>query len=50
MTHASHVHFGSCRQQSGVLYTVGDLMADGHGNVASTITVTGITTPPPPQG
>jgi hypothetical protein len=48
--HASHVHYGSCRQQSGVLYTLGDLTADAHGNVDSTITLTGITTPPPPQG
>jgi hypothetical protein len=48
--HASHVHFGSCQQQSGVLYTLGDVSADAHGNVDSTITLKGITTPPPPQG
>lgn len=49
-TQASHVHFGSCQQQSGVLYTLGDVTADAHGNVDSTITLRGITTPPPPQG
>jgi hypothetical protein len=48
--HAGHVHFGSCRQQSGVLYTLGDLTADTHGNIDATITLTGITAPPPVRG
>jgi hypothetical protein len=48
--HAGHVHFGSCRQQSGVLYTLGNVNADAHGNVNSVITLTGITTPPPAHG
>lgn len=48
--HAGHVHFGSCRQQSGVLYTMGNVNADAHGNVNSVITLTGITTPPPAHG
>lgn len=49
-THASYVHFGSCRQQSGVLYTVGDITSDAHGNVDVVTTLRGITTPPPTHG
>jgi hypothetical protein len=44
--HAVHIHFGSCRQQSGVLYSVGDVTADGAGNVDSTITLSGVARPP----
>jgi hypothetical protein len=49
-THATYVHFGSCRQQSGVLYTVGDVTSDARGNVDVITTLRGITTPPPAQG
>lgn len=48
--HAVHVHFGSCKQQSGVLYTVGDVTADATGSVDATNTVTGVGAPPPMQG
>jgi hypothetical protein len=49
-SHAVHIHFGSCRQQSGVLYTVGDIAADSGGAIDVTRTLTGLTLAPPPQG
>lgn len=44
--HAGHVHFGSCRQQSGVLFTLGNVSADAQGEVNSSTTLTGIPMPP----
>lgn len=45
--HAMHIHFGSCSQQSGVIYSVGDIHADVHGDIIKTITLTGTKTPLP---
>jgi CHRD domain len=46
-THAFHIHFGSCEQQSGVLFNVGDVIADGAGTARYTTTLQGLKTAPP---
>ena len=48
--HAVHIHFGSCRQQSGVLYSVGDVMSNGSGAVNATKTISGVRVAPPAHG
>ena len=48
--HAVHIHFGSCRQESGVLYSVGDVTSNGSGDVDATKTISGVSFAPPVHG
>ena len=48
--HAVHIHFGSCRQESGVLYSVGDVSSNGSGAVDATKTISGVSFAPPAHG
>jgi hypothetical protein len=49
-THAAHIHQGTCQAQGGVVYMLPDLVADASGDIHTTRTVTGVTTPPPATG
>jgi hypothetical protein len=49
-THAAHIHQGTCQAQGPVVYMLPDLVADGSGDIHTTRTVTGVTTPPPASG
>jgi plastocyanin len=49
-SHAAHIHAGSCEHQGAVIYALPDLVADAQGDISSTTTLTGVTSPPPVAG